>query len=121
MNQARLDDILEHLVLAALTVDMKQVQILSLSHHVTEYLAGLHYLQLHYCRVILSLGVLHPKCFLALQVSWGEEDCPVCVSETHLVNPHLPLLLCGEQPPRFIQQGIEIRYRLVDMHHTEQV
>ena len=78
VSEAGLNDVLEHLVLAALTVDVEQVQVPSLSHDVTEDLTGLNYLQLHFLfSLSLSLGVLHPKCFLALQVSRGEEDGPV--------------------------------------------
>ena len=65
--EAGLDDVLQHLVLTALTVDMEQVQVPRSSSHIVKCSAGLNDLQGNLLSFV-RLVVFHSKGSLAFEV-----------------------------------------------------
>ena len=118
--EAGLDDVLQHLVLTALTVDMEQVQVPRSSSHVVKGSAGLNDLQ----RNLLSfvrLVIFHSKGSLAFEVGLGQENGPGGITQSIIMKSHIPLVSFNMVAPHFLQICIEIRDWFVNVELTKMV
>ena len=118
--EAGLDDVLQHLVLAALTVDVEQVQVSNSSSHILNYSAGVYDLQRNLLS-FLRLVIFHPEGSLAFQVGLGQENGPGGIPQSKLVKGHIPLVSFHVVAPHFLQIFIEPRNWLVNVELTKVV
>ena len=117
--EAGLDDVLQHLVLAALTVDVEQVQVPTSSSHIVKGSAGLNNPQGNLLSFV-RLVIFHPKGSLAFEVGLGQENGPSGIPQSILVNGHIPLRVSfNVVAPNSLQFFIEIRNWLVNVELTE--
>ena len=116
--EAGLDDVLQHLVLAALTVDVEQVQVSNSSSHIIKDNRGVNDLQ----RNLLSLFrlvVFHPKGSLSFQVGLGQENSPCGVAQAVVMKGHIPLVSVNVLAPHSLQFFKKSRNWLVNVELTE--
>ena len=116
--EAGLDDVLQHLVLTALTVDVEQVQVPRSSSHIVKNSGSIDDFQ----RNLLSffrLVIFHSEGSLAFKVSLGKLNDPVSVAQTILVKGYIPLISLNVVVPNSLQIFIKIRNWLVNVELTE--
>ena len=118
LMKARAYDVLQHLVLTPFTVDMKEVELLRSTCHVVKYRAGVYNFQLDFLLKV-TRGIFHSKSSLALEVSLRQENGPGAVSESVIMNLHLPLVCLHVVTPDLLQVGVVLGHWLVDVQHTE--
>ena len=113
------DDILQHLVLTALTVDVEKIKILSSSssRDIADHHRGLHDVKMDLLSCLL-LGVFHGKCSLTLQVRRRQEDSPSGVTQAVVVNTHPPPVAVTVMAPNFLQIFIKIRDWFVNVERA---
>ena len=115
------DDILQHLVLTALTVDVEKIKILSSSssRDIADHQRGLHDVKTDFLSSLL-VGIFHPKCSLTSQVLRSQEDSPGGVTQAVVVDTHPPLVVHTVFAPDFFQIFIKSRDWLVNMQRAGQ-
>ena len=116
--EAGLDEVLQHLVLTGLTVDVEQFQVPRSSSHIVKNSCGIDDFQ----RNLLSffrLVIFHSEGSLAFQVSLGKLNDPVSVSQSVLVKGYIPLISLNVVSPHSLQICIKIRNWLVNVELTE--
>ena len=116
--EAGLDEVLQHLVLAALAVNMEQVQIPNSSCHIVKGSGGVDDLQGNLLS-FLRLVVFHSKGSLAFKVSLGQQNCPSSVTQSVFIKLNIPLVSFKVAAPNFLQVFVKSRNWLVDVQLTE--
>ena len=115
--EAGLDDVLQHLVLAALTVDVEQVKVFNSSSHIIQYSSSVNDLQRNLLSFILI--IFHPEGSLSFQVSLGQENGSGAVAQAVVMKGHVPLVSVNVLAPHFLQFFIKSRNWLVNVELTE--
>ena len=116
--EAGLDDVLQHLVLTALTVDVEQVQVLRPSSHIVKDSGGLNNFQGNFLSYI-CLVIFHSKGSLAFKVSLGQQNCPSSVTQSVFIKLNIPLVSFKVAAPNFLQVFVKSRNWLVDVQLAE--
>ena len=116
--EAGLDDVLQHLVLTALTVDMEQVQVPVSSSDIVKGSGRLNDIQLD--RLLCpSLFIFHGKSSLAFNIGLRQENAPGGFPQPVLVDSRIPLVGLDVILPNFLKISVENRNRLVNVKLTE--
>ena len=113
-----MDDVFKHLVLTTLTVDVEQVELFSPTNDIVHHSGDLSDVQLDFL-LVLAVTVFHSESALALEVSLRQENGPGAVSESVIMNLHLPLVCLHVVTPDLLQVGVVLGHWLVDVQHTE--
>ena len=118
--EAGLDDVLQHLVLTALTVNMEQVQVPHSPSHIVKGSGGVDDLQGNLLS-FLRLVVFHSKGSLAFEVSLGQENGPSGIPQSVVMNSHIPMVCFAVVSPNSLKIFIKIRNWLVNVEFTEKL
>ena len=116
--EAGLDEVLQHLVLTALTVDVEQVQVPRSSSHIVENSCGLNDFQRNLFSCI-NIVIFHTKGSLAFEVGLRQENGPSGITQSVVMNSHIPLVSFNMVTPNSLQIFIKIRNWLVNVQFTE--
>ena len=116
--EAGLDDVLQHLVLTALTVDVEQVQVPRSSSHIVKDSPSLNDFQSNLLS-FLRLIIFHPEGSLAFEVGLRQENGPSGIAQPVVMNSHIPLVSFHLVAPNSLQIFIKIRNWLVNVKFTE--
>ena len=116
--EAGLDDVLQHLVLTALTVDVEQVQVPRSTSHIVKDSGGINDFQRNLLSIV-SLVIFHPEGSLAFQVSLGQENGPSGIAQSVLVKGYIPMVCFEVVSPNSLQIFVKIRNWLVNVEFTE--
>ena len=116
--EAGLDDVLQHLVLTALTVDVEQVQVPRSTSHIVKDSGGINDFQRNLLSIV-SLVIFHPEGSLAFQVSLGQENCPSGIAQSVIVKGYIPMVSFHVVAPNSLKIFVKIRNWLVNVELTE--
>ena len=116
--EAGLDEVLQHLVLTALTVDVEQVQVPRSSSHIVKDSPSLNDFQSNLLS-FLRLIIFHPEGSLAFEVGLRQENGPSGITQSVVMNSHIPLVSFNMVTPNSLQFFIKIRNWLVYVELAE--
>ena len=112
-----MDDVFKHLVLTTLTVNVEQVELFSPTNDIVHHSGDLSDVQLDFL-LVLAVTVFHSESALALEVILRQENSPVTVSQSVVVDLHRPLVCLDVATPDLLQVLVVLGHWLVQVQHA---